>query len=174
MAEPAETIEPKADAVDSKPADATVPPVDNSPAAVGGDDDDAAAAADTAPAADAAAATEAAPGEAAAAAAGSAMDGSAADGDVQVDVQLEVQKDKIGAIIGQGGSQIMTIERESGAKVKMPNREQVQAEGKAMVGITGTQTEADKATALIKAVVSEERKSSYQGPSVNIAGKVFA
>ena len=48
---------------------------------------------------------------------------------------MEVPKEKIGAIIGQRGSEIVRLEMESGAKINMPKKEQVEAEGKAMVTV---------------------------------------
>ena len=61
-----------------------------------------------------------------------------ADGSVKQD--LLVPRGTIGAIIGSGGSQVMSIERESGARVQIPSREAIEAaDGKAFVAIIGSQ-----------------------------------
>ena len=84
------------------------------------------------------AADEAAADEGAAAAADAAPAAAAAgatDSEETVEEKMEVPKEKIGAIIGQRGSEIVRLEMESGAKINMPKKEQVEAEGKAMVTV---------------------------------------
>lgn len=98
------------------------------------------------------------------------------DDQAEADEEMEVPENKIGAIIGTGGAQIINIERESGAKVKMPRREEVAAAGKAVVTLTGQQAQIDKAKEMIKAVIeapAAARISTYSGPPVNLAGHVF-
>merc|ERR1719424_344673 len=61
-----------------------------------------------------------------------------ADGSVKQD--LLVPRGTIGAIIGSGGSQVMSMERESGARIQVPSRDAIEAaDGKAFVAIIGSQ-----------------------------------
>lgn len=99
--------------------------------------------------------------------------------DTKTEEEMEVPERRIGAIIGSGGAEVMNIERQSGAKVQMPKRDEVAA-GKARIKLSGARDDIDKAKSMIQAIIdapAQERprgSSVYSGPPANLAGHQFA
>ena len=97
-----------------------------------------------------------------------------------VEEKVEVPANSIGAIIGRGGSEIVNMERVSGAKIQTPRRDDgdPNAETK-VVTVTGTASQIAKAKEMIMAAVNEPRSDSRlpqerSAPPVNLAGFTFA
>jgi hypothetical protein len=107
-------------------------------------------------------------------------DGGEADGGPTVEEKVEVPAKSMGAIIGRGGSEIVNMERVSGAKIQTPKRDEgdPNAETK-LVTVTGNAAQIAKAKEMIMAAVNEPRSDSRisrerSAPPINLAGFTFA
>merc|ERR1711969_280206 len=88
---------------------------------------------------------------------------------------VEVPPHKMGAIIGRGGSEIVNMERVSGAKIQTPRRDEGDPKAETRpVSVTGTAAQIAKAKELIAAVLAAPSPRGDGGPPVNLAGLKFA
>ena len=118
--------------------------------------------------------------EAAPAEAGDAMAETADESSEVVEEKVEVPSNSIGAIIGRGGSEIVNMERVSGAKIQTPRRDDGDPDAATkVVTVSGTASQIEKAKEMIMAAVNEPRSDSRlpqerSAPPVNLAGFTFA
>lgn len=136
-------------------------------AAAGGEEEAAAADGEVGDGAD-----ESAPADAAAEAAGESSE--------VVEEKVEVPSNSMGAIIGRGGSEIVNMERVSGAKIQTPRRDEGDPNAATkLVSVSGTASQITKAKEMIMAAVNEPRSDSRipqerSAPPINLAGFSFA
>eukprot|EP01048_Picozoa_sp_COSAG05_P020966 COSAG05_NODE_3717_length_1886_cov_1.290431_2_plen_240_part_00 len=93
----------------------------------------------------------------------------------EIEVEVPVPADKIGAIIGKGGSEIVNMERISGAKIQTPKRDSVRSDDPIrQVKLRGTAAAVAKAKELIVEAIIRPRIDGAGGRTeINVGGHKF-